>query len=147
MSQCYDVPNENAIDEHMQSEEAGLSWHVHRRCPLTRHDFSNLVRLVRGMNPGQWRQPVLQAQVDYAHMVQWVPTPNHPLPLHSALVVVLLETLDNDAPSTPFQLETFSAASRLVLIVRTDTFVVIEGRLDMRIQDILRDGGRLQDLH
>jgi hypothetical protein len=80
-------------------------------------------------------------------MVQWVPTPNRPLPLRSTLVIVLLEMLGNDAPSTSFQLETFSAALRLVLIMCTDTFVVLEGRLDIRVQDILRDSGRPQDLH
>jgi hypothetical protein len=90
---------------------------------------------------------VLQLRIDRLHMVQWVPTPNHPLPLRNALVVVFLETLDNDTSSSPFQLETFSAASRLVLIVCTNTFVVLKGRLDMRVQDILRDGGRPQDLH
>jgi hypothetical protein len=35
-------------------------------------------------------------------MVQWVPTPNRPLPLRNALIVVLFETLGNDAPSLPF---------------------------------------------
>jgi hypothetical protein len=142
MSRCYDVPDEDAIDEHMHPKEAGLSWHVHRRCPLMRQEFLNLICLVYGMNPGKWRQHVLQAWVDQAHMVQWVPTPNRPLPLRSTLVVVLLETLGNNASSTPFQLETFSALSCLVLIVHTNTFVVLEGHLDIRILDILRDGGR-----
>jgi hypothetical protein len=117
MSRCYDVLNKDAIDEHMQSKEAGFSWHIHGRCLLAKQEFLNLVCLVRRMNPGEWRQPMLQAQVDRAHMVQWVLTPNRPFPLYSALVVVLLETLDNDASSTPFQLETFSATSRLILIV------------------------------
>ena len=61
-------------------------------------------------------------------MVQWVPTPNC-----SVLVIVLLEALGNDAPLLPFQLETFFAASRLVFIVRADTFVVLEGCLDMHV--------------
>jgi hypothetical protein len=55
MSRCYDILDEDAIDEHMQPEEAGLSWHVHRKCPLVRQEFSNLVRLVRGINPRQRR--------------------------------------------------------------------------------------------
>jgi hypothetical protein len=76
-----------------------------------------------------------------------VPTPNYPLPLRSFPIVMLLETFGNDAPLAPFALETFSAASHLVLIVSADTFVVLEGRLDMHVQDILRDGGRPQDLH
>jgi hypothetical protein len=101
MCRCYDIHDEDAIDEHMQSKEAGLSWHVHRRCLLAKQEFSNLIRLVRGMNLGQWRQPLLQARVDRTYMVQWVPTPNRPLPLCSALAVVLLETLGNDAPLTP----------------------------------------------
>jgi hypothetical protein len=104
MSCCYDVPDEDAIDEHMQSEEVGLSWHVHRRCPLVRQEFSNLVRLVRGMNSGQWRQPLLQARVGRAQMVQWVATPNRSRPLHSVVVIILLETLGNVALSMPVQL-------------------------------------------
>jgi hypothetical protein len=126
MSRCYDVPGKDPINEHMQSEKAGLSWNVHRRRPLARHEFSNLGRLICGMNPGQWRQPLLQARVHRAHMIQWVPTPNRPLPLGSAIVVVLLETHGHAAPSTPFHLETFSAASRHVFIVRAYTIVVLE---------------------
>jgi hypothetical protein len=70
-------------------------------------------------------------------MIQWVPTPNRSLPLESAVVVVLLVRLDNDAPSTPFHLETFFAASHHVLIVRAYTLVVLEGRLEMCVQDIV----------
>jgi hypothetical protein len=147
MSRCYDVPSEDPVDEHMQLEKAGLSWHVHRRCPLARQEFSNLGRLVCGMNLGQWRQPLLQARVHRAHMIQWVPTPNRPLPLGSAIVVVLLETLGNDALSTPFHLETFSAALRHVFIVCAYILIVLKGRLDKRVQDIVRDGGRPQGLH
>ena len=54
MSRMYDILDEDAIDEHMQLEEAGLSWHIHIRCPFARQEFSNLIRLVRKMNLGQW---------------------------------------------------------------------------------------------
>ena len=147
ISQCYNVLDKDAIDEHVQLEKAGLSWHVYRRCLFARQESLNLVHLVCGMKPRQWRLPMLQARVDRAYMVQWVPTPNCPLPLHSAVVVILLETLGNDAPLTPFQLETFFAASHLVLIVRANTLVVLEGCLDMCVQDILRESGRPQDLY
>jgi hypothetical protein len=69
MSRCYDIPGEDPVDEHMQSEKAGLSWYVHRWCPLVRQEFSNLGRLVCGMNLGQWRQPLLQARVHRAYMI------------------------------------------------------------------------------
>ena len=66
-----------------------------------------------------------------------MPTPNYLLPLHKDLVIILLETLINDALSMPFQLEIFVALSLLVLIVRSNTFVVFEGHMDMHVQDIL----------
>ena len=51
------------------------------------------------------------------------------------IVVVLLEMLGNNAPSMPFHLETFFVALHLVLIMRAYTLVVLEGHLDMHVQD------------
>jgi hypothetical protein len=99
----------------------------------------NLVYLVSRMTPRQLWQLMLDPQVCGTHMVQWVPTPKHPLFLRSVSLIVLLETLSNNALASSFRFQMFSAVDHLVVIVSDDAFVVLKYRLDVVIKDILQD--------
>ena len=89
------------------------------------------------MTPGQWRQPLHKTPICGIYVVQWVPTPNHPLPVRRPFCLELLETLSNNSPMLPFHFKMFSATGRLVVILSADAFVVLECCLHVVNEDIL----------